>query len=93
MGLPKLFHLLNFFVRPTVKEIAVLALAAGSQKKFWDPKILIPPSRAKKAIYLTVGLTKKFRQAGAELCQAQQSFSWGYLLSQLWLELKVMNKS
>ena len=29
MGLPELFHLLNFFVRPTVKETAVLALVAG----------------------------------------------------------------
>ena len=40
MGLPKLFNLLNFFVRPTVKETAVLALVAGikvfgSQKIFW----------------------------------------------------------
>ena len=40
MGLPELFHLLNFFVRPTVKETAVLALVAGikvfgSQKIFW----------------------------------------------------------
>ena len=40
MDLTELFHFLNFFVRPTVKEIAVLALAAGikvfgSQKIFW----------------------------------------------------------
>ena len=40
MGLPELFHFLNFFVRPTVKETAVLALAAGikvfgSQNFFW----------------------------------------------------------
>ena len=40
MGLPELFNLLNFFVRPTVKETAVLALVAGikvfgSQKIFW----------------------------------------------------------
>ena len=40
MDLTELFHFMNFFVRPTVKEIAVLALAAGikvfgSQKIFW----------------------------------------------------------
>ena len=40
MGLPELFHFLNFFVRPTVKETVVFALAAGikvfgSQKFFW----------------------------------------------------------
>ena len=29
MPLPELFHFLNFFVRPSVKKIAVLALAAG----------------------------------------------------------------
>ena len=40
MDLTELFHFMNFYVRPTVKEIAVLALAAGikvfgSQKFFW----------------------------------------------------------
>ena len=40
VGLPKLFHFLNFFVRLTIKKKNVLALAAGikvfgSQKFFW----------------------------------------------------------
>ena len=40
MGLPELFHLLNFFVRPTVKETAVLALVAGI-KVFGSQKIFL----------------------------------------------------
>ena len=40
-----------------------------------------------------IWLKNSSKQAGAELCQAQQSFSqvpssWGYLFSQLWLEME-----
>ena len=52
---------MNFFVRPTVKEIAVLALAAGikdfgSQKPFW---VYVPAKIEKNP---KTSLVKKFHQ-------------------------------